>query len=225
MNTKESITQAYNHAADEYATAFWNELDKKSFDRIILNWFAAQIPAGESVLEIGAGPGEISGYLARLGVTCLGTDRSERMIENARKYFPQVKFEVQDFFHLKYADQSFRGVVGFYAIVNLTPEEIKTALLEVKRVLKDDGLFLFSFHIFEGEEKTDVEKFFSQEANALTFYYFKVDDVREWVESAGYQIVDILIRYPYKDAEYQSKRAYFVARKPRGDLESSLTDK
>jgi ubiquinone/menaquinone biosynthesis C-methylase UbiE len=220
MNTKESITQAYNRAADEYASAFWNELEKKSFDRIILGWFAAQISAGESVLEIGAGPGEISGYLTNLSVKCLGTDRSERMIENARKYFPQVEFEVQDFFHLKYADQSFYGAVGFYAIVNLLPEEIKAALLEVKRVLKDDGLFLFSFHIFEGEEKTDVESFFNQEANALTFYYFKVDDVKEWVESAGYQVVDILIRYPYKDVEYQSKRAYFVVRKPKKDYKA-----
>jgi len=29
----------------------------------------------------------------------------------------------------------------------------------------------------------------------------------------GYQVVDILIRYPYTDVEYPSKRAYFVVRK------------
>lgn len=214
MNTKGSIAKAYDRAADEYAAAFWDELDKKLFDQIILDWFAAQIPQSETVLEIGAGPGEVSGYLARLGVKCLGTDISERMIENARKYFPQAQFEVQDFFRLSYADDSFLGVVGFYAIVNLTPEEVRSVLSEVKRVLKGDGIFLFSFHIHEGEEKTEVKNFLSQEANELTFYYFKVDDVKEMVENAGYQIVDILIRYPYKDVEYPSKRAYFVVRKP-----------
>lgn len=215
MNTKESIAKAYDRAANDYAAALWNELDKKSFDQIILNWFAAQIPPGGAVLEIGAGPGEVSGHLARLGVQCLGTDISEQMIENARKFFPQVQFEVQDFFHLSYEDDSFCGVVGFYAIVNLTLEEIKTVLLEVKRVLRSDGIFLFSFHIYEGEEKTEVKSFFNQEANELTFYYFKVDDVKELVESAGYQVLDILIRYPYKDVEYQSKRAYFVVRKSK----------
>ena len=214
MNTKASIAKAYDRAADEYAAAFWDELEKKPFDQMILNWFAAQIPQGETVLEIGAGPGEVSGYLAHLGTKSLGTDISERMIENARKYFPQVQFEVQDFFRLSYEDDTFFEVVGFYAIVNLMPEEVRLVLAEVKRVLKRNGIFLFSFHIYEGEEKTEVGNFLSRDANELTFYYFKVDDVKEMVENAGYQIVDILIRYPYKDVEYPSKRAYFIVRKP-----------
>jgi ubiquinone/menaquinone biosynthesis C-methylase UbiE len=214
VNTKKSITKAYDLAAKDYAAAMWNELERKPFDQIILKWFASQIPSTETVLEIGAGPGEVSGYLNHLGVKSIGTDISKQMLENARKYFPQVRFEVQDFFQLSYDDGSFCGVVGFYAIVNLVLEEIKAMLVEVKRVLKSEGLFLFSFHIYEGEEKTEVKNFFNQEGNDLTFYSFKVDDVKELVESAGYQVVDILIRYPYKDVEYQSKRAYFVIKKP-----------
>ncbi len=212
MNTKQSITQAYDRAADEYAAAMWNELDKKPLDQILLNWFATQIPHGETVLEIGSGPGEVSGFLSRCGVNCLGTDLSEKMIANARRYFPQVQFEVQDFFNLSYKDKSFYGVVGFYTIVNLTLNEIGLLLAEVKRVLKDGGIFLFTFHIYEGEEKTDVRDFFNQQGNELTFYYFKVDQIKELVERADFQMVDILVRYPYKDVEYQSKRAYIVVR-------------
>jgi ubiquinone/menaquinone biosynthesis C-methylase UbiE len=213
MNTKESIAKAYDRAAKDYAAALWNELEGKPFDQIILRWFATQIPAGETVLEIGCGPGEVSGYLQRFGVTCLGTDISTQMIEAARAYFPEVQFEVQDFFRLEYADDTFCGVVGFYAIVNLVLEEVQAVLVEVQRVLKPGGLFLLSFHIDEGQERADVEHFFNHEGNALTFYYFKVDDVKALLESAGYQVVDILIRYPYKDVEYPSKRAYFVVRK------------
>jgi ubiquinone/menaquinone biosynthesis C-methylase UbiE len=214
MNTKQSIAKAYDCAANEYAAALWNELDKKPFDQIFLNWFATQIPPGETLLEIGSGPGEVSGYLSHQGVNCLGTDISEQMIENGKKYFPQVKFETQDYFHLSYADKSFCGVIGYYAIVNLTPNEVELVLAEVKRVLREGGIFVFTFHIYEGEEKVDVASFFNQESNQLTFYYFKVDDVKAMVENTGYQVQDILIRYPYKDAEYQSKRAYFVVRKP-----------
>ncbi len=150
----------------------------------------------------------------RQGVKRLGTDISSQMVKAARDYFPEMKFEAQDFFQLGYDDGSFCGVVGFYAIVNLVLEEVQAVLVEVKRVLKRGGLFLFSFHIDEGQEKAEVEDFFNQEGNALTFYYFKVDDVKALVERAGYQVVDILIRYPYTDVEYQSKRAYFVVRKP-----------
>lgn len=213
MNTKESITKACDRAAKDYAAALWNELEGKPFDQIILRWFATQIPPDETVLEIGCGPGEVSGFLQRQGAKCLGTDISTQMIETARAYFPEVRFEVQDFFQLGYDDDTFCGVVGFYAIVNLVLEEVQAVLAEVKRVLKREGFFLFSFHIDEGEEKAEVENFFNQEGNALTFYYFKVDDVRALVERVGFEVVDILIRYPYKDVEYQSKRAYFVVRK------------
>jgi len=213
MNTKESIAKAYDRAAKDYAAGMWNEFERKHFDQIILRWFATQIPPDETVLEIGCGPGEVSGFLYREGVRCLGTDISTQMVEAARMYFPDVQFETQDFFQLGYDDNTFCGVVGFYAIVNLVLEEVQAVLVEVKRVLKREGLFLFSFHIDEGEEKVDVENFFKQEGNVLTFYYFKVDDVKALVESVGYQVVDILIRYPYTDVEYPSKRAYFVVRK------------
>jgi ubiquinone/menaquinone biosynthesis C-methylase UbiE len=145
--TKDDITRAYDVAADAYASELWNELAGKNFDRILLNWFASEIPRGDTILEIGCGPGEVSGYLAARGGTCLGTDRSERMIKNARDYFPSVEFQVRDFFELGFDDAQFSGVVGFYAIVNLRIKEVRAVLFEILRVLEPHGLFLFSFHI------------------------------------------------------------------------------
>lgn len=213
MNTKASIVKAYDLAADDYAAQFWNEFEKKHFDRLILNWFASQIPENEMILEIGAGPGEVSGYLAKRGVKCIGTDLSPRMIENAQRYFPEVRFEVRDFFNLGYGNESFFAVIAYYAIVNLTLEEIRRAFEEVWRVLKDNGLFIFTFHIFEKEAQTCVRNFFNKEGNELTFYYFKVDEIKRLVEELGFQIIDILIRYPYENVEYESKRSYFILRK------------
>ncbi len=213
MNTKESITRAYDRASDSYAEAFWNELDKKHFDRIILGWFAEQAPKDQKILEIGCGPGEISGFLAGRGASCIGTDISPRMIENARRYFPAAAYEVRDFFNLGFADNSFTRIVAYYAIVNLTMEEIERAFTEVRRVLAPGGLFLFTFHIFEHEDRTDVAGFMAPE-NALTFYYFKVDEMKELVQRLGFQVIDVLVRHPYPDVEYQSKRSYFILRKP-----------
>lgn len=213
MNTKESITKAYDLVADEYAAKLWNEFEKKHFDQVIFRWFASQIPKNEVVLEIGSGPGEVSGFLDNLGVKCIGTDISAKMIENAKKYFPSIQFEVQDFLDLSYENNSFFSVIAYYAIVNLTIDQIKSAFQEIRRVLKDNGLLLFTFHAFENEEKTDVTDFFGKKDSELTFYYFKVDELKSLVEDLGFEIIDILMRYPYKDVEYQSKRAYFILRK------------
>lgn len=214
MNTKASIRQAYDEVAKEYTTSYWNELDRKPFDRMILDWFAAQIPSGERVLEIGCGPGEVAGYLARAGVDCLATDLSPQMIAHGKEVFPKVQFEVQDFFNLTYKNDSFVSAVGFYAIVNLVLNEVRAVIKEIKRVLKPGGIFLFSFHIFEGEEKLEVGEFMEHKIDPLAFYFFKADDVKALAENAGFEVADILIRYPYPNAEYPSKRAYFVVKKP-----------
>lgn len=42
MNTRESITKAYDRAAKDYATVMWNELDRKLFDQIIPNCLQVQ---------------------------------------------------------------------------------------------------------------------------------------------------------------------------------------
>jgi ubiquinone/menaquinone biosynthesis C-methylase UbiE len=213
MNTREGIRKAYDRAADAYAEEYWDELDRKPFDRMVLERFAAAIPPGGTILEIGSGPGEVSGYLGRLGAACIGTDASARMIENAKARFPGIRFEVRDFFELGYPDASFDGVVGFYAIVNLALDEVGQALAEARRVLGDGGLLLFSFHIREGEAEREVASFFNQEGNALTFHYFDVEEMRRLALGRGFGIEDIMIRYPYPDVEYPSKRAYFLARK------------
>jgi hypothetical protein len=36
VNTKEGIYKAYDDAADDYASAFWNEIEAKNLDCIIL---------------------------------------------------------------------------------------------------------------------------------------------------------------------------------------------
>jgi SAM-dependent methyltransferase len=214
MNTREGIRRAYDRAADSYAEEYWDELDRKPFDRMVLERFARAVPAGGRILEIGSGPGEVSGYLSGLGADCLGTDASERMIENARRRFPGTHFELRDFFELGFPDASFDGLVGFYAIVNLRLEEVELALAEARRVLRSGGLLLFSFHIREGQAEREVGSFFNQEGNALTFYYFDVEEIRELVLRLGFGIEDIMARHPYAEVEYPSKRAYFLARKP-----------
>lgn len=213
MDFSSIVSKSYNLVAEEYALKFLEELDKKNMDKVVLNWYATQIPKDEVVLEVGTGPGEISGYLDNLGVKCIGTDISPAMIENAQKYFPNIKFEVADFFDFTYQDNAFYGAVGFYAFVNYPTEDLIHIFKEVKRVLKENGLFLFTFHIFEGEEKTYVQKFLEKEGSELTFYYFKVDEIKGIVEKLDFEIVDIIIRYPYDGIEFPSKRSYFILRK------------
>src|SRR5205807_8916159 len=52
--------------------------------------------AGERVLDLGCGTGALTAEIAARGVEVLGVDRSEEMIAQARKKFPELRFEVMD---------------------------------------------------------------------------------------------------------------------------------
>lgn len=211
MNTKDSIRAAYDQAAQEYANQLWHELDGKPFDRMMLRWFAERVPKGETILEVGAGPGEVSAFLMQQGAKCLTTDLSPAMVEVGKQCCPELDFEVQDFFNLTYEDDSFAAILAFYAIVNLELKEVPAMLKEIYRVLKPGGLFFLSFHVKEGEEIVHVGNFFSEEENPLTFYYFAVEDICALLKKAGFKPLDTIMRYPYEGKEYGSKRAYIFA--------------
>ena len=117
---------------------------------------------------------------------------------------------MQNFFALSYPDESFYGAIAYYAIVNYALNELEPAFREIRRILKQGGLFLFTFHVFEGEERSVVRRFFDKD---IAFYYFKIDEMKALVESVGFRLIDCLERQPYPEFEYASKRAYFVLRR------------
>lgn len=209
----ETVRKSYDIVAEDYAERFWNELEGKHFDRLLLDWFATQISPEERVLEIGAGPAEVSGYLTRRGVRCVATDASPQMVACARRLFPNVSSEVMDFFKLGYPDQSFRAVVAFYAIVNYPLARVAEILAGAHRVLRTSGLFLFSFHILDQQASCEVNRFLDHEIEGLTFHFFEPDAIKDLAEGLGFKVIDLLIRYPYPEVEYQSKRAYVLLTK------------
>jgi len=52
--------------------------------------------AGERILDLGCGSGQLTAKIAESGAEVLGVDRSEEMIAEARRNFPTLKFEVAD---------------------------------------------------------------------------------------------------------------------------------
>ncbi|ADV67152.1 class I SAM-dependent methyltransferase [Deinococcus maricopensis] len=61
---------------------------------LVDGWLAPR--AGEAVLDVGCGTGELTARIARSGAQTLGVDASAAMVDGARARFPDVPFEVQD---------------------------------------------------------------------------------------------------------------------------------
>ena len=99
--------------------------------------------SGMRVLELGCGTGYFTRELARTEVDIVAVDVSPELLEIAKTDSPaeNVRYEIQDACALSYPDACFDSVVGSSVLHHL---DIKKALREIYRVLKDGGTIYFT---------------------------------------------------------------------------------
>jgi SAM-dependent methyltransferase len=210
----QSVRETYDRIASAYASHYANELQHKPFDRELLSRFASEITDLREVCDMGCGPGHIARYLRNAGVAKVsGLDLSPRMVEEAQRLNPDLLFRVGNMLALPFEDRSLAGIVAFYAIVNIPSDLLPTVFREMWRVLQPEGRLLLSFHI--GDEVIRPDQFLGQPMS-MDFFLFRPPDIAKYLEAAGLAIDDVVERGPYApEVEYQSRRAYISARKPR----------
>ena len=64
-----ALAAKYDRVAEKYAAAFFDELERKPFDRALLDRFAAAVAGRGRVCDVGCGPGHVGRYLAARGVS------------------------------------------------------------------------------------------------------------------------------------------------------------
>ena len=213
MNKSTSELEAsYDRVADQYADEFFRELERKPSDRALLDAFAESVRGRGEVCDIGCGPGHISRYLQDRGATMRGIDLSREMIKWARGLNPDISFAQDNMLALEVPDASLAAIVCFYAIIHVGRENVARALQEMNRVLQPGGLLLLSFHGGEGQLHRDV---WYDRPISIDLTLFGNDEMRNYLESAGFEVANITEREPY-EFEYPTRRVYALAKKPTG---------
>jgi SAM-dependent methyltransferase len=210
MQQQKDIIDCYDKTAKSYADKFSDELSKKHFDRILLKSFASENLDTGKLIDLGCGPGHTTKYLSGCGLTdILGIDISSRMVTVAKDMNPQLDFEVADILNLKYPNNLFGSAIAFYSIVHFDHNQVTIAFKEIKRILKENAEFLFSFHI--GDNTVHLDHFLDQQVS-IDFFFFETHQITDLLVKAGFEIIDVIERQPYKDVEYPGKRAYIWAK-------------
>ena len=203
-----TIRTMYDRLAGEYTRHVADELDHKPLDRELLDRFAASVHG--DILDLGCGPGHVAAYLHARGARVSGVDLSPEMIARARELAPGIAFREGNMLALDVPTASYAGVVAFYAIVNLPDADIARGCRELARVLAPGGLALVAFHI--GNETLHVDELWGVPID-LDFFLLDPATIHTHLAAAGLVIEETTERDPYPDVEYQSRRAYVLARK------------
>ena len=98
--------------------------------------------SGERILDLGCGTGALTAEIAACGAHVIGADRSAEMIEEARKKFPAIQFEVCDARALPFSDEF--DAVFSNAALHWIPEA-ERVIQGVARALRPGGRFVAEF--------------------------------------------------------------------------------
>ena len=132
--------------AELYASLFLNDLDN---DHQTVKWLdrfsELAAPQNRPVADLGCGPGGVVNHLAGHGLDAYGLDLSQGQIDQARKAFPDLRFEVGDLTALDVDTGSLGGIVAKYSIIHLAPDALAGVFAEWHRALNDGAPLFVSF--------------------------------------------------------------------------------
>ena len=210
----EDLKRSYDRVAEDYAEQFRGEMEKKPFDRKMLDWLSEKVGDRGVICDMGCGPGQIARYLRDRGAKVCGVDLSPLMVERALLLNPDIPFQQGDMLGLtEVADNSYGGVAAFYSIVHVPRPAVVQALRELKRGLCPGGILLLTFHL--GQEIIHRHEWWGK-AVSLDFIFFEREEMKGYLTAAGFELQEVIERDPYReDVEHQSRRAYIFAQKPQ----------
>jgi len=192
----------YRHRSEGEAQAFLSRL---------LSYLTP--PEGAEMMDLACGKGRYSRYLAAQGYRVTGIDISPSRIKEAKNFeYERLRFFQHDM-RKPFKMQDFHYVFNFFTSFGYfkTDEEHFQAISNVRKCLKDDGLFLIDFL----NSPKVIESLVREETREVDGVKFRI---KRFVEN-GYIVKKIHIFHQNKEMNFSEKvRAFTIA-----DFEKMLT--
>lgn len=206
------VVAGYDALAATYADHLVDELDGKPLDRWLLERLV-DLADGGPIADAGCGPGHVAFHLAAAGGDVTGFDLSPGMVDEARRRFPELPFEVADLTALPgpTAGGGWRAIAAWYSLVHLAGSELRPALALLAATLAPGGWLAVAVHL--GDEVRHVTELWDQPVD-LDFVLHDQAAVLDAFATAGLVDVEWYRRGPYATGEVETERLYVLARRP-----------
>ncbi len=212
-NPKPSYETIKEYYKDDYSNIFLEEQTKSYRKGIFRHFFATSIKdKGEGrLLDVGSGYGIFLSLAKDLGWEVYGIELSEDACQFARKNFGLNVF-CGDLKKASFPKDHF-DVVTLWNVLDHTTNPLEQ-LLEIKRVLKDNGLLFIRLpnFLFQGKSRCTGDAFdklffgrtyLSQKISVSHLYAFTPFSIKNMLERAGFSIFRLRNTPPAKGDPYK----------------------
>jgi SAM-dependent methyltransferase len=179
----EHVRDAYTSIAGLYIDLFGAE-DKVHADDLAL--IGRHLGGPGRVLDLGCGPGHLTGHLRSLGAHAIGVDLVPEFIAHARATHPDGDYRLGSLTDLAVTDGSVTGILAWYSLIHMPPPDLDGVLAAFGRMLVPGGRLVIGF--FTGHA---VEAF---DHKVTTAYRWPPDVLAARLAAAGFTERERLLR-------------------------------
>ncbi len=190
---------------DEY----WSKHINKSLEEDLwIDEYKSYFNSKGKCLDLGCGIGQYSKQLIKYGYDVVSADISDIALNKVKDFNENVvKLDMRN--KLPFSDSEFDLVFANLSIHYFSDEDTKKLLLEIKRILKDDGLFIGSVNGIQGlkvieNEAKEIEYHFYEYKGKL-IRLFDIIDVKKYLED--FDIIKIDER---ETIRFEHKKNYII---------------
>lgn len=134
------------------------------------------------VLDLGCGPGHLTSYLDSIGLSTRGIDLVPEFVTHARATYPHIPFEVGSMTELTCPASTVAGVLAWYSLIHVPPDELDATLAAIRRVLRPDGVLVVGF--FSGNVVAAFDH------KVTTAYTWPTDELSRRLASHGFTEIE-----------------------------------
>jgi SAM-dependent methyltransferase len=186
MDSADAIVGLYERHAQR-----WDKVRGRSlFERKWLDAFAAQIPRGGTVLDLGCGAGEpIAAYLIEQGFSVVGVDSAPTLVALCRERFPAHEWQVADMRVLALG-RTFDGIVAWDSFFHLPFDDQRAMFPRFRAHAAKGAALLFTSGPSHGEAIGDFQ------GEPLYHASLAEEEYRELLRANGFRVLQHVAEDP-----------------------------
>ena len=194
-NRNKSAVKIYDSVALDYVKNF-SEMSTEELE--FRNAFLKRLKRGAHIVDLGCGAGDASNYFVEHGMESEGVDLSKAMIGIAKENYPDIHFTIADIRKFM-PTQKANAVWASYSLFHFEQSEFEKTLLQIKKYLKNEGLF--ALIVQEGEGEVEVAEPLRPEEKIFIRLYTE-KELKAILSKHDFEVLDIKRKLPNSEKEY-----------------------